>query len=384
MKYNFFCHHRDNYQITYSMLKELEKKYDMPLYIYNGKTACENAIEIQRHLGESVRLCYAVKANCYLAESLRDVAGNFEVCTGGELEYCLHSHIPAEKLSYSGVWKTAGEVRRALEAGVKRFVLDSLKQTETLQELAGERVEALLRLSSGNQFGMDVSEIVQIAEERERYSNIEIVGIHYYAGTQRQFVHQIEKDLQELKRGLEVLEKKGIRFSEIQIGGGMGIPMYRSDSIQKYEETADYLFGIIRRLSKHYRVTYECGRVIASNAGRYLTKVFQKKKRRNLEILLVQGGSHHLKYHGNIAGQRQPYIDCVTKEERQEKQDYMVCGSLCSSGDILAMRYSNRCVEVGDYMIFYHAGAYSLQEAASLFLSMAMPGILVYNRNISE
>lgn len=384
MKYNFFDHNPNNDAVTYRMMDELDKKYGMPLYVYNGKTACENALEIQRHLGESVQLCYAVKANCYLAELLTEVAGSFEVSTVGELEYCLRSQIPVEKLSYSGVWKSDQEVRRALEAGVKRFILDSFDQVKALQELAVERVEALFRLSSGNQFGMDISEIIQIAEEKESYPNINIVGIHYYAGTQRQFAHQIEKDLQALKAGLECLEEKGIRFSEIQMGGGLGVPLYQRDPIQKYEEMADYLFDFIRGLSNYYRITYECGRAIASNTGRYITKVFQKKQRGNLEILLVQGGSHHLKYHGNIAGQKLPFIDCVPKEERQGKQDYMICGSLCSSGDILAMKFTDCFVDIGDYMIFYHVGAYSLQEAASMFLSMALPVLLVYNGNTDE
>ncbi|MEY8284157.1 alanine racemase [Lachnospiraceae bacterium 50-23] len=383
MKYKFFSHNPSNDTVTYDVINALDKKYTVPLYIYKGKDACENAIEIQRYLGEAVQLCYAVKANCYLVGSLTDVVGNFEVSSEGELEYCLCNQITAEKLSYSGVWKSAQEISRALGAGVKRFILDSINQIEMLQELAREKVEAFLRLSSGNQFGMDISEIIWIALQRERYSNINILGIHYYAGTQRQFFRQMERDFQILKKGLEYLEEKEIWFSEIQLGGGLGVPLYQNDSIQKYEKMADYLFDFIRELSSHYQVTYECGRAIASNAGQYITKVFEKKHRGTSEILLVQGGSHHLKYHGNIMGQKQPFIDCVTRGKHRRKQDYMVCGSLCSSGDILAMRFTDFCVEIGDYMIFYHVGAYSLQEAASLFLTMAMPALLVYNENIN-
>lgn len=381
MKYNFFRHKLYDGAVTYRMINELESRYSVPLYIYNGDDACRNAVEIQGYLGKAVRLCYAVKANCYLAEPLTDVIGDFEVSSRGELEYCLENRIPAEKISYSGVWKTDPEVKAALDAGVKRFILDSARQIQRMRKLAKEKVDVLLRLSSGNQFGMDIQEIAQIFMEQRRNPFVNIVGIHYYAGTQRQFVYQIEKDFQPLKNGLAYLEEKGIRFSEIQLGGGMGIPLYQSDSIHTYEEMADYLFNFVGKLSEHYRVTYECGRAIASNAGRYITKVFEKKKRENREILLLQGGSHHLKYHGNIVGQKTPFIECAAKKEQQGEQTYTVCGSLCSAGDILAMKFLHSCVGIGDYMIFYHAGAYSMQEAASLFLLMEMPGILVYNGN---
>lgn len=57
----------------------------------------------------------------------------------------------------------------------------------------------------------------------------------------------------------------------------------------------------------------------------------------------------------------------------------MVCGSLCSSSDILSMKFKHRPIEIGDYLLFYNAGAYNLQEASNLFLGMEMPGILRYN-----
>lgn len=387
MKYNFLRHDRHDDAVTYQMINELENICSIPLYIYRGDDACRNAVEIQGYLGEDVRLCYAVKANCYLAESLADVIEDFEVSSRGELEYCLGNGVPAEKISYSGVWKTDLEVKMALDAGVKRFIPDSLKQLQMIRNLAekkGETVDVWLRLSSGNQFGMNIREIAQIFAKKQPNSNINMAGIHYYAGTQRQFVYQVEKDFQPLAEGLAYLKERGISFSKIRLGGGMGVPLYQNDSVRTYEETADYLFGFVRKLSEHYRITYECGRAIASNAGRYITKVFEKKQRENREILLVQGGSHHLKYHGNIVGQKTPFIECVAREERQGEQTYMVCGSLCSAGDILAMKFLHSCVEIGDYMIFYHVGAYSLQEAAILFLKMEMPDILVYNGNNSE
>lgn len=383
MKYNFYKYSLHNENITYRDIKKMEEAYHVPFYIYSGRDACENAAEVQRCLGSSVRLCYAVKANYFLAESLIDVAAGFEICSRGELDYCLENHVPAEKISYSGVWKSEEDVRRALKVGVRRFVLDSPRQLAMLQEFADKKVKVLLRLSSGNQFGMDAHEIVKVLSDESLSSDLEISGIHYYAGTQRQFTYQLEQDFRLLTESLEQFENQGISIKELQIGGGLGVPLFESDDIEECEKAADYLFSFIRNLAEYYQVTYECGRLIAANAGRYVAKVFEKKQRAGREILFVQGGSHHIRYHGNVVGQRTLFIDGVAKVKRQGEREYMLCGSLCSSADILSMKFKHCPMEIGDYVLFYNAGAYALQEASNIFLGMAMPGILIYNKDNS-
>lgn len=384
MKYNFFRHSLHDGILTYDAIKELDKRYSLPLYIYDGRDAADNAVEMKENLGKKVRLCYSVKANYFIAEALNDTVDMFEVCTGGELEFCLHNNISGNKIVYNGVWKSEQDLKCALEAGVDRLILDSAEQVQQLQDAAKEPVKVLLRLSSGNQFGMNLEEIVQIAENRSRYSRLDILGIHYYAGTQRSCVRQVKEDMKILIRALEYMQSREIRIAEVQLGGGLGVPLYVCDNMKQYEEMADHLFTFIQTLSGRYKVTYECGRAIAANAGKYITQVFEKKLRENREILLVRGGSHHLRYYGNIVGQRQPFIDSVRRNTSTKECRYMICGSLCSAGDILSMEYTQNCIEKGDYMIFYNAGAYSLQEAASLFLTMEMPRVLVYNKSINE
>lgn len=369
---------------AYEKIKYLDEKYSMPLYIYDINMAVENTKEMKELLGKNIGLCYSAKANYFLTEAVAEITEEIEVSTRGELEYCLQRHISAEKLVYSGVFKAKEDLKIALEEGVTRFVLDSVNQVSQLQDIAVKPVQILLRLSSGNQFGMDTGEIVQIMENTGMYCNLDIVGIHYYAGTQRCSVCQVEKDFKDFSMKMQYLKDRGIEFEEVQIGGGIGVPLYESDRTEAFEETAEYIINFVRKLSLHHKVIYECGRVIAANTGRYIARVFEKKHRMDREILLIHGGNNHLSYYGNIVGQRQPYIDSITKKEIREKYKYMICGSLCSGGDILAREYTDCGIEAGDYMIFYNAGAYSLQEASTLFLSAGMPQILLYNKHMKE
>lgn len=384
MKYKFLNYKAHEGKLTYRKVKEMEEKYSLPLYIYDENGAVANADEIKKYLGINVRLCYSAKANYYFAKALSESVEMIEVCTGGELRYCLEQGIPAEKLVYNGVWKSEKDMEYAVKSGVGRIVLDSREQLLDLQCVVESTIKVMLRLSSGNQFGMRVDEIEQIVKEQNVYKGLEITGVHYYAGTQRSCMRQIQRDLEEFMRQLRYLKDRKVNFEEIQIGGGIGVPLYRNDRNEEFEVTADYLFDFIKKLSADYNVTYECGRAIAANAGKYITQVFNKKHRENKEILLVRGGSNHLSYYGNIVGQKQPFIESITRKKGEEEREYMICGSLCSANDILSMVYTDYGIEVGDYMIFYNAGAYSLQEASTLFLTMEMPRVLIYNMSMRD
>jgi diaminopimelate decarboxylase len=382
MGYRFMDHKAYGRVLKYESIKCLEEKYSLPLYIYDENIAIANAREIKKCLGKEVRLCYSAKANYYLAEAVGEIADMIEVSTIKELQYCLKQRISADRLIYSGVWKSKEDFDYVLKAGVDRIVLDSVKQTSELQNIARGTVEVLLRLSSGNQFGMNVEEIEQIIKYAGIYDNLNIVGIQYYAGTQRKCLSQVQRDIKKFADQLQYLEEKGICFKEVQIGGGIGVPLFYSERKEEFEEAADCMFAFIEKLSINYKVTYECGRGIAANAGQYVTQVFDRKWRDDRDVLLIRGGNNHLSYYGNICGQRQPFIESVIREEKKGPEyKYMICGSLCSANDILSMEYIDYSIEEGDYIIFYNVGAYSLQEAATLFLAMEMPRILVHSKD---
>ena len=366
---------------AYKEIQQLETQFGLPLYLYDTHQMIANAEEIKGHLGDHVRLCYCAKANYDLAEAAAQAVDLIEVSTAGELRYCLAHGIAAERLVYSGVWKPDADLAFACQAGVGRIILDSLQQLKGLQKAAQNPGEVLLRLSSGDQFGMNVEEIKEGMKSAKRYGHVRITGIQYYAGTQRSYPGQVRRDIGKLREQLQSLKAEKILFEELQIGGGIGVPLFVSDRVEEFEEAADCMFAFVKELSAGCRVVYECGRGMAANAGLYLTQVFARKQRAGGELLLVRGGSHHLNYYGNICGQRQPFMESVTRKGGGGLRRYKVCGSLCSAGDILAREYTDCCIKTGDYLLFYNAGAYSLQEAASLFLTMEMPRILLYNKD---
>lgn len=381
MKYDFL-HRGPNGEWQHGDFERLENTYGLPAYLYSERIATANAQQIKVCLGTKTTLCYSVKANYYLTKAVATVADFVEVCTAGELQECLRQGVAPKNIFYNGIWKSPSDMEYAVRTGVGQVVLDSVNQADCLQATAAQPIKVFLRLTSGNQFGMNPEEIRRLVENRRRYNRLDFVGLHYYAGTQRSRVQQLQDDIATLTHGLKYLETCGIYWDEVALGGGLGVPLYQNDKVEEFEATADFLFDFLETLSEKYRITYECGRAIVANAGCYVTRVFDRKIRAGRELLLVCGGNQHLRYHGNLIGQRLPFISSAVRTPGMECKDYMICGSLCSASDILTMHYTDCSIEVGDYLIFYNAGAYCLQEAATLFLTMEMPRVLVYNEDI--
>ena len=123
---------------------------------------------------------------------------------------------------------------------------------------------------------------------------------------------------------------------------------------------------------------------MVSSAGFYCTTVEDIKQNHNKNYCLVDGGIHHLNYYGQNMAMRTPIIWHIRKnqkekDEGQEQQECCICGSLCTFADVLARKANLKSVEMGDVLVFNHAGAYSITEAPHLFLSRRMPDIYSYS-----
>ena len=142
-------------------------------------------------------LTYSIKANPYLLECIPEEVEHVEVCSPGELLICMRYKIAGERIIYSGVNKGEKDVREALQYGVDICSIESLLQLKIVQKIAQEdnkTQKVLLRLSSGNQFGLSEYDILSVLHTIQNYPNLKIIGVHYYSGTQKR-KKQIENDL---------------------------------------------------------------------------------------------------------------------------------------------------------------------------------------------
>lgn len=365
-------------------VEKAEKQWNAPFYLFDETRITLNIDQLRGYFGTDTAIAYAIKANPWLVSAAAKRADYIEVCTSGELELCQAYNIPAGKIVLDGVFRTEEMLKRAFSMGVKRFCIDSAAQAQQMISLwnGTDELELLLRLSSGNRFGMDKCEVERCMEICRSGMAVRIVGIQYYPGTQRSEVCKVRHDLKCLEQWMDYLESvPGINITEVQFGGGIGFPYFTGDNREGYAATVDVLAKFVNRLKKRFRVIYEAGRCVAASAGIYVTKVFQIKERESRKIIFCLGGTNHLQYPGGVLGIRSPRIEAVCEEPSGDKEECMICGSLCSEADVMVRSSMlDAEIRIGDLIVFYGAGAYGASESPNLFLAMEMPAILVYNK----
>lgn len=373
--------------LNYSELVQLEESGCSSYYLFDVGTLKENIRNLRTSLGDRVCLSYSVKANPWLAEYIRECVDCFEICSPGELKKILQNGWDLNKITLDGLLKTPEEIDAALQKGVRRISIDSLSQWKMVKNCVGKKeqnIHVLLRLTSGNQFGMSSEEILGILERSSGDQALHIEGLHFYAGTQKKSADEIKKQFQYLENVLDqIQEKMGRPFELIEVGGGAPVPYFLEDDSAEYQKAYKTLAGCVKNLAGRIRVVYEAGRILTAAAGCYVSKVIDCKSRSGRKIVIIDGGTHQLTYYGSIAGRKTPKIRSVYCDDHtyREKEYVTVCGSLCTAQDIMARKVKLQTAEPGAYLIFELAGAYSVTECGGDFLSRSKPAILLRREN---
>ena len=367
------------------MKKEIFKKAALtlgtPCYVFDTDVFAKRAAAVKKAFGDRVGLCYSIKANPFLLAALPEEFSYIEVCSPGELSICENVGAPLDKIIFSGVNKTEEDIARAYADGVAIFTAESRLHAELINECAvknGGRVKLILRLAHGSQFGMDKSDLLDIIDRREQFAGVEIIGLHYFTGTQKTKVKTIEKELSLLDELCAELENEhGYKPSHIEYGTGLAVEYYKdfteSTDIALLEEASE----TVRAFAEKYPLTVEMGRFFAAECGSYLTKVMDIKTTNDINYVICDGGINHVNYYGQNMAMKVPPIEVLDKNG--EESDYCLCGSLCTTADILVRKVSLPVLERGDVIAFSKCGAYSVAEGIAAFLSRDMPAVALFS-----
>lgn len=365
-------------------LAAIAREFGTPSFVFDTAALTARMREIKAIVGDSVHLCYSIKANPFLIPAMRELVETLEVCSPGELEICEALHVDPETILFSGVNKTAEDIEHAMDAGVVRFTAESPLHIRLLNEAAlrrGRVYPVLLRLTAGSQFGMDESDLLDAIAHRERYAGLHFTGIHYFSGTQRAKLDKDQrKELAMLGELMDRLKQDyGFVCRQMEYGPGLYFPYFA------HEDHSDTLAPIralapdLQSLAGRSELTIEMGRFFASECGTYLTTVVDTKVNRGHNYAIVDGGIHHVNYLGGTMGMRNPIITHIPGEAHADEAeaDWSLCGSLCTTADILVRSITLAGLAQQDVLAFHNIGAYSVTEGPALFLSRNMPRIIL-------
>lgn len=365
-------------------LLSIARRYGTPTFVFDELTLAERMRNAKAIVGPDVHLCYSIKANPFLIPAIAALTELLEVCSPGELAICEQLHVAPETILFSGVNKTAADVRHAIDAGVRLFTAESPLHVRLLNEAALERglvLPTLLRLTAGSQFGMDESDLRDILSRRDEYPGLRFVGLHYFSGTQRKKLDSQRKELTMLEALMDDLEQTlGYVTERLEYGPGLYFPYFAheddSDTLAPLRELAPDL----QRVAARTELTIEMGRFFASACGTYLTEVIDTKVNCGCSYAIVDGGIHHVNYLGGNMGMRVPRIEHLRRNVTPETAgcDWTLCGSLCTTADVLVRKITFDGLAPGDLLAFRYIGAYSVTEGPALFLSRDMPRIVLH------
>lgn len=359
-------------------LKHIATTYGTPCYVFDLEALKERVKQIRAITENRYQLCYSIKANPFLVPTMVGLVDKLEVCSPGELSICKSLHVPSNMIIYSGVNKEEKDVHEAIEYNCGVLTAESKKHVRLISEEAknqNKTVSVLLRLSAGSQFGMSKEDLLEVLDAK--YSNIDIVGIHYFVGTQRKKIEKQIKELEMLKELFdEIKNEHHIALKRLEYGPGLSVSLFEneddSDTLKPLKEIHEEL------CSFSHEVTIEMGRFFATYCGSYISKVVDLKSSKGVNYCLIDGGINHINYYGSMMGMNIPVTQHITEKEVDEK-DWCVCGSLCSTNDILIRKYEKGLNE-GDLIVFENIGAYSVTEGIYLFLSRTLPCIIFRNK----
>ena len=369
--------------MTYERLKALAETLPTPSYVFDSDLFAKRAALVREAFGEKTGLCFSIKANPFLLGCLPQVFDKIEVCSPGELTICEKLNADMSMVIFSGVNKTARDVERAMTDNVGTFTAESMLHLHLINDCAlkqGKRVPLLLRLTGGSQFGMDESEVLAIIENREQYPGVEIVGIHYFTGTQKRKVSLIEKELALVAEFVEKVEAEfGFRLNRVEYGTGLAVDYFADNADEAEEARLAAVAPAIRALAEKVELTVEMGRFFAAPCGFHFTKVMDTKTCCGVNYAIVDGGLNMLKYDGQIQGMQIPAITHIGTTEA-EAEKWTLCGSLCTTADVLARNAEFTGLKIGDTLVFHRTGAYSVMEGMAIFLSREMPTVALYSQ----
>lgn len=360
---------------------ELVNKYKTPFFIYDIKKLRERVSYLKNVINSNYKIIYAVKANYFIIKEMDDLIDGYEICSHGEYEICKELEINNDKYVISGVNKDRDSITKILNDNVKKFTVESINQYLLLDELAkrfNKKIKILIRLTSGNQFGVSEEDFKKIIEMNLNNNNIELKGIEYFTGTQKSSIKKINKEIDYLVSFINEIETNyKIKIEEVEYGTGSPVFYFK----EEFDEN-EYFENLNLSLSKlnERKVSLEIGRSIAASCGEYVTSIVDIKNNKNGNSIILDGGINHLVYYGQTMAMRIPSFDIYPK--RDEKKDiYNLYGSLCTINDIILKNVELNNPKLNDYFVFKNVGAYSITEGISLFLSRELPKVIIHDIN---
>ena len=360
-------------------LSAIAERHGTPCYVYSRAAlesawrALDGALAGLPHL-----VCYAAKANANLAvlDVLARLGSGFDIVSGGELARVVAAGGDPGRTVFSGVGKSAAEMRQALDAGILCFNVESAAELERLDAVAreGGRVAPVSfrvnpdvdprthpYISTGlkeSKFGIAYDDALPLYRQARRMRGIAIRGIDIHIGSQITDLAPYREAASKVLDLADRLAGEGLHLEHVDLGGGLGI-RYRDETplpVAGYAAMLRELFA-----GRREKLLIEPGRWLVAEAGVLVTRVEYLKPGPAKHFAIVDAAMNDLlrpalydAWHG---------VDPVRPRSGPPAR-WEIVGPVCESADFLA-RGRDLDLAPGDLLAVRAAGAYAMAMSSN-------------------
>ena len=340
-------------------------------------------------------VCYAMKANSNQAviKTLAKLGAGADVVSEGELKRARAAGIPADKIMFSGLGKTARELALAIDENILCINVESEPELALLSQIAASKgrtahisvrvnpdVDAKThhKIATGkaeNKFGIPISQAREVYAHAATLPGVKVAGVDMHIGSQITDLDPFGNAFALLADFVRELRADGHTISHVDLGGGLGIP-YRDDN--EPPPLPDAYAAVVKQATRDLgcRLIFEPGRLIVGNAGILVTRVLFVKHGEAKNFVVVDAAMNDLIRPTLYDAHHEIWpVDEPAASSRRIKAD--VVGPVCESGDFLARDRDLAEPADGALLAVMTAGAYGAVQAGTYNTRALVPEVLV-------
>ncbi len=367
-----------------------------PFYVYSTATLERHySVMDKAFAGTDHMICYAMKANSNQAviKTMATMGAGMDVVSEGELRRALMAGVPARKIVFSGVGKTAREMALALKEGIACFNVESEPELELLSAIAnrvGQRATVSVRVNpdvdaqthakistgkAGDKFGISYLRAREVYAHAARLPGIDVAGIDMHIGSQITQLAPFEKAYTLMGELTQQLISDGHNIRHLDLGGGLGVPYKGDNDVPPHPD--EYGAMVKRVLGPlGLKLVLEPGRMFVGNAGILVTRVIYLKHTET-KIFVIQDGAMNDLIRPTLYD---AHHDIWPVTEARTSGDMIladVVGGVCETGDYFAKDRRMPRPEQGDLLAIMTAGAYGAVQSGTYNTRPLVPEVLV-------
>ena len=377
-------------------LSRIAREVGSPCYVYSAATLTRHYQVFAQAFQNRALVCYAMKANSNQAvlRLLAKLGAGMDVVSEGELRRARAAGVQAEKITFSGVGKTAREIAAAIDEDILCFNVESEPELDAIDAIAREKgrvARIALRVNpdvdarthakiatgkSENKFGVPIATAREVYARAAGMSGVRVTGVDMHIGSQITDLEPFDDAFARLADFVRALRADGHNIEHVDLGGGLGIPYVAGENPASYHPERYAAVVAKHANTLDCQLIFEPGRLIVGNAGVLLTQVIYVKRGEGRTFIVVDAAMNDLirptlyDAHHEIVPVREARPD-----DRRIVAD--VVGPVCETGDFLAQGRELAEPAPGDLLAVLSAGAYGAVQAGTYNSRLLVPEVLV-------